>query len=142
MRLTIATLLFYSAVTSSTAVTAATANIQDATTTGTTAVLNDPTQPTEAAYLNEDNEDDYSSEYGDYSGIKIDGIIFSKQRKAAIINGKFLGAGDKIGELTLIDIYPDAVLVKNPSNEVIIVKTYPSDIKTQSSGEVYVKTVQ
>jgi hypothetical protein len=65
-------------------------------------------------------------------GIKIDGIIFSKNRKVVTIDGQYLQAGDKIDQILILDIYPDSIKVRdlanndNPQNEVIIkMSSYP-----------------
>lgn len=86
-------------------------------------IPHDPTKPVSAAVFEEANNDNIY-------GLKIDTIIITKTQKTAIINGQHLRVGDKISGLTIADIYPHAVKLKD-GNEEIIIKIPYSEIKQQ-----------
>lgn len=91
-----------------------------------TSMMHDPTQPIVAegaAYFGAEEEID------NIFGIRISSTIVAKDRKIATINGQLLQAGDRIGDLILLDIYPGAVQIKDKTG-VFVVKMPYSDIKT------------
>ena len=78
----------------------------------------DPTQPLSLASTNQNLES--SNPYS----FKIDSIIISKNRKVVSINGQHLQVGDKLEDVTIVDIFPQSVRLKDNVGEFTINMPY------------------
>lgn len=50
--------------------------------------------------------------------IVLDSVLYSSTRKLAMINGRTVRIGDRVGGTTVVDILPDAILVESASGGV------------------------
>lgn len=84
----------------------------------------DPTQPLGKAFQSQDTQQENSNPYG----LTIDSILISKNatnnRKIVSINGRLLQIGDKLDDVTIIDIYPHGVRLKDSTGEFTISMSY------------------
>lgn len=76
--------------------------------------MRDPTQP--PANISYDAAGKPKEGYG----VRIDAIIIGKDRKVVVINGKYFQIGDKVMGVKIVDIYPQAIKVRDFANESII----------------------
>lgn len=72
--------------------------------------LYDPTRPTSAALQEE----------GDSYGITVSSILFSDQRRVAVVNGKYVKEGGMIQGLKVIKIHPDSVVFQSDKKEFFV----------------------
>ncbi|MEK6715587.1 MAG: hypothetical protein AABY43_06045 [Candidatus Omnitrophota bacterium] len=71
---------------------------------------------------------DIKSQSAQHEGLSLEGIIYDAQRNSlAIINGEILKAGDNIGEVKILDIQEDRVMILK-DNEV-------QEIRLEEEGE-------
>lgn len=71
---------------------------------------------------------DIKSQSAQHGGLSLEGIIYDAQRNSlAIINGEILKAGDNIGEVKILDIRQDRVMILK-DNEV-------QEIRLEEEGE-------
>ena len=91
----------------------------------TEVIMTDPTQPPASFGIVEDNSP--ATTYSD-SDIKLSAIIFSNNRKIAIINNQPLTTGDKINGMTLLNVEKETVLLET-QNGVITLPLVRADIK-------------
>jgi hypothetical protein len=82
--------------------------------------MRDPTQP--PASTSYDAEGKPKEGYG----MRVDAIIIGKDRKVAVINGKYFQIGDKVMGVKIMDIYPQAIRVKDIAHEFTIEMAYPN----------------
>ena len=50
-------------------------------------------------------------------GLVLQSVLIAPQRRLAVINGKTLAVGERIGEATVVAIRPQDVVLKRPSGE-------------------------
>lgn len=89
-------------------------------------VLHDPTQPPGM-----ENLLDASMSPENIYNIHIDGIILSKEKKNAIINGQQVSIGDKIFNIEVVDINNSSVIFKDENGNFTVPMT-ESLIKTST----------
>ena len=53
----------------------------------------------------------------------LSGILYSKQRSVAVIDGTLMQAGDTLGGYRLVHIFPDRVILQNTHHELILYRT-------------------
>ncbi len=53
-------------------------------------------------------------------------ILFSPQRRLAMVNGRIAGIGDKVGAATIVDIQPKAIVVESPVHGRRMIALTPS----------------
>jgi hypothetical protein len=53
-------------------------------------------------------------------------ILYSPQRRLAMVNGRIAGIGDKVGSATIVDIEPNAIVLDSPTRGRRIVPLRPS----------------
>lgn len=70
------------------------------------ALLKDPTRPSQHRAVVTDNETGRQ-------GVSLTGILTSKHRKTAVINGEYVQVGDEVGKATVVAIKPDYVALKD-----------------------------
>lgn len=88
-------------------------------------LLRDPTQPPDVQQL-------VASVVGK-DGLIVSSITYGKTRKHAVVNGKAVVVGDKIGNVTVVSIMPDAVRFRDASEEfeVPLLKSEIKSFKSQ-----------
>lgn len=53
-------------------------------------------------------------------------ILYSVQRRRAVVDGRIVGIGDKVGTATVADILPDAVIVDSPRRGRVVLSVRPA----------------
>ena len=74
--------------------------------------LPDPTRPSSA--LGDGGDDGVAT---GVHGLVLQSVLIAPQRRLAVINGKTLAVGERIGEATVVAIRPQDVVLKRPSGE-------------------------
>jgi MSHA biogenesis protein MshK len=74
--------------------------------------LPDPTRPSSA--LGDGGGDGVAT---GVHGLVLQSVLIAPQRRLAVINGKTLAVGERIGEATIVAIRPQDVVLKRPSGE-------------------------
>lgn len=85
------------------------------------AALNDPTRPTDPALY-------FGS--GNASGWALQSILFSDNRRIAIINGKRVKEGDRIGSARVTRIHNSQVVLKT-GDRTLKLRLHPDTLKTR-----------
>ena len=93
------------------------------------APMRDPTKPPDY------KEQSQSAEAIGRESLVVNTIIYSKQRKVAVVNGQFLQAGDKISGFEVVEITPQMVRFKGEEGEFEL-SLVKHDVKTRSKQKV------
>lgn len=88
---------------------------------GNAVALNDPTHPTDPALY-------FGS--GNVGGWTLQSILFSNERRIAIINGKRVREGDRIGSARVARIQDSQVLLKT-GDRMLKLRLRPDTLKTR-----------
>ena len=93
--------------------------------------LRDPTRPPEFLMDKSDTASSSGKETGGavaISGLVLTSTMISPSRRAAVINGEVVNKGDKVGNMTVVDIKPFKVLLKGASERLILTLIRDEDL--------------
>ena len=89
------------------------------------AELRDPSQPLNYNPVSVDNR---------VKGITLQSILFSKERRIAVINDQLMEEQDQLGDITLKRIYADKIVVRQDGKERVLTLTQTIKKQVKTGG--------